>query len=124
MGMSSSLLRLRAWIGLIAFSGTFGLGLLSPGHLGADDDAACGQTGFLNGHPRLQFETVKPTPGATHCPICHWQRAVSMARVASAEAWIFILNPVDAIQSRLSRTVASAIVDPRLSRGPPCDQQT
>jgi len=122
--MASSLQRLRAWIGLIAFSGTFGLGLLSPGHLGADDDTACGQTGFLNGHPSVQFETVKPTPEATHCPICHWQRTVSIARVASAEAWIFQLNPVDALQSALSRSLPSTVIDPQLSRGPPCEQET
>jgi hypothetical protein len=120
--MPSSLLRLRAWISLIFFSGTFGLGLLSPGHPGADDDAACGQAAFLNGHPRVQFETVKPAPETTHCLICHWQRTVGVARVASAEASIFRLNPVDVMQFASSRTVVSAIVDPRLSRGPPSEE--
>lgn len=122
-GMSLSLLRLRAWVALIAFSGTFGFGLLSLGHFGADDDAACGQPGPRSGHSRAQFEVVKLASQATHCPFCHWQRTVSGARVALAGASAVRLSPVDSLQHALTHHPTSPIADPHLSRGPPDDPQ-
>jgi len=119
MGMRVSLLRLRAWVALLTFSGTFGFGLLSQGHFGADDDSACGQPGPRSGHSRVQFESVKPGSQATHCPFCHWQRTVSGGSVALAGASVVQLSPVDSLQHALTHHPTSPNADPHLSRGPP-----
>ena len=121
--MSVSLQRFRAWAALLAFSGTFGLGLVTVGHFGPDDDAACGQTALVSGHPGVQFETVKVASPATHCPFCHWQRAVSGARVASAHAAIAPLLPINLALAVATRALGSTAIDAQSPRGPPQERQ-
>src|SRR5262245_13014501 len=89
--MVTMLRRACAWVAIVAFLGTFGLGAVTPGHLGPDDDAACGTP--TAAHPRLQFESVKAPINTTHCPFCHWQRAVSGAHVSAVEVGVSSMEP-------------------------------
>lgn len=117
--MASSFLRLRAWVALVTFSVTFGMGLATVGHFAPDDDAACGQISLASDHAGTQFETIKLAPTATHCPFCHWQRAVSGASVSADDVATFQLQAVDRLTPPDTRAVGSAAIDPHPSRGPP-----
>jgi hypothetical protein len=110
--------RLAAWVALAAFSGFFGLGW-AGGHLNGDDDAACGPNPLSGAHASIQFENVKTTPIATHCPFCHWQRAVSGAHLSALHTSLFSLEPIDRLIPAGFRAARSAILDRQASRGPP-----
>jgi hypothetical protein len=111
--------RLRAWVALVTFAATFGFGVVTVGHFGPEDDAACGQVGLVDGHPRTQFEAVKLSGPATHCPFCHWQRVVSGANLASVTTALFPLERLARVIPSASRVGGSDVLDSRLSRGPP-----
>lgn len=118
--MVSSFRRLRAWLAIAAFTATFGLGLSASAHFGPDDDAACGQTVVvMGGHSSVQFETPKRVPAPTHCPFCHWQRAVSGASIASAGAAIVQFDDADLLLPPAGRHTRPSVVDERPSRAPP-----
>jgi len=110
--------RFRAWVALAAFVATFGFGTLDIGHLGPDDDAACGASA-LPGHPKAQFETVKIAPPVTHCPFCHWQRVVSGGHPGAVGAQVSPLEPVALVLPPASQLSEAAPLDGYLSRGPP-----
>lgn len=115
----SLLRRLRAWVALLTFTATFGFGVVTVGHFGAEDDAACGQVTLVDGHPRMQFEPVKLSAPATHCPFCHWQRVVSGAHLVSIGTGLFPLEPLARVIPPASRVGDADSLDGRLSRGPP-----
>src|SRR5437867_4443356 len=111
--------RFSAWIALLAFSATFGLGFASSGHNSPDDDAACGQIALSNGHARVQIEPATNARAATHCPFCHWQRAVSGASVVAANAAVVSLDAVGLLRPTTTRALRSVVIDGQSSRGPP-----
>ena len=117
--MASLSQRLRAWAALVTFTVTFGLGVMTLGHLGPEDDAACGPVGSVAGHPRAQFEAVKLATAAAHCPFCHWQRVVGSASLAAISAGFFELQPLARVVPPSSRAAGLDAIDGRLSRGPP-----
>ena len=120
--MASLLQRTCAWAVLVTFSAAFGLGALASGHAGPDDDAACGQVALASGHPHVQFEAVKQTPPATHCPFCHWQRVVSGADFMPVDAGSDPLRAVNRILPPGPADLRSVALDDCWSRGPPADR--
>ncbi len=110
---------LCAWVALLTFTVTFGFGAMTLGHSGPEDDAACGQSGVVNGHPRVQFEAVKLAVPAAHCPFCHWQRVVSGASLAATNTGFFHLEPLARVIPPESRAGQPDALDGRPSRGPP-----
>ena len=117
--MASLPQRVRAWAALFSFTATFGFGVLTAGHFGPEDDAACGPAPSTLGHPRVQFEAVKLAAATAHCPFCHWQRVVGSASLASISAGFFELQPLARVVSSASRAASLDAIDSRLSRGPP-----
>lgn len=117
--MLSSFQRARAWLAIVAFTATFGLGLSASVHFGPNDDAACGEPSLAAGHVAPQFETAKAVPAATHCPFCHWQRVLSGASVVAADHAVIPLTALGLSIAPASRSVGSTAVDERPSRAPP-----
>lgn len=108
-----------AWAALVAFVASFGLGGTAAGHRDADGDASCEQVELAEGHGRVQFEAVKPSPAATHCAICHWQRAVSGANLAAADGGSFQFQLLGRPVLSGARSPRRAARDQHSSRGPP-----
>jgi len=117
--LSPFLRRLQAWVGLVAFATTFGLGVLTSGHLGLEDDAACGGLVGLGTKAPAVAAAVKSPLSPTHCPFCHWQRVVRNAGLPSVDAGISPLEPLTNVAPPASHPGTSATLDGRLSRGPP-----
>lgn len=113
--------RLGAWIALVAFSASFGIGWSASSHHEADNDADCGQVQLASSHPRVQFEAAKDPVQATHCAFCHWQRAVSGARLTVVQHASLSLQPIGRPVPPASRTPQSAALDQHASRGPPSE---
>ncbi len=97
----------------------FGLGLATVGHFGLNDDTACGELPLSGGHSSTEIGTVTPPVSTTHCPLCHWQRAVSGATVASAGDVVSEPEPLDLLNAPASHPAGSTAPDERSSRGPP-----
>jgi hypothetical protein len=118
--MAPLLRRLCAWTALVTFSVAIGLGRMVVGHGGPDDDAACAPVAVAPGHSHstTQFEAPQHAP-ATHCPFCHWQRAVGGASAATLQATIFALKPVEWALPTGPGLPRSSALDAHLSRGPP-----
>ena len=117
--MASLFRRFSAGVALIAFLAGLGLGTLTPGHFGADDDAACGQVAVAAAHPSIQFEAVRPGPPAGHCAFCHWQRVVGVADLAALSSWSVTLEPAHRVLPTGVDAPRSLASDNHLSRGPP-----
>ena len=76
----------RAWIAIAAFVGGLALPWLGQSHEWFDDDAACGQTTYLGSNSPTQLTTAtKAAVPLSHCPYCHWQRAVGGATVSAIQ---------------------------------------
>jgi hypothetical protein len=103
----------------VTFTATFGFGVVTVGHFGPGDDAACGEITPTAGHSRLQVEAARPAPPATHCPFCHWQRSVSGATVASLVDVVSPLESVGALSPAPNRSTRSTALDSQSPRGPP-----
>jgi len=117
--MRLSARRLRVWITLAAFLGTFAVPVATLGHFTADDDAACGQISPVAGHLTTQFESPQAAPPLEHCALCHWLRAVggaspSVPRVVAVVATLNRVAPPAA-----ERAAESPVVSQRSSRAPP-----
>jgi hypothetical protein len=110
--------RLRAYVALAAFVGSFALPLVAKPDFGPDDDSACGQVSLVNGHPVTQIEMVVPPKGFDHCPFCHLQRALSGAAPSTAVALVLPLGAT-AVASPVTRHAGTTAVPHRPSRGPP-----
>ncbi len=117
--MASLLRRVSAWTALITFTVAIGLGGMVAGHQGPDDDTACLPTALTDAHAHssAQFEASKKA--ASHCPVCHWQRAVGGATTVTFQADTFTLEPVEWVLPLGHRAPRSAALDAHLSRGPP-----
>jgi hypothetical protein len=108
--------RLRAWLALVAFVGSFLLPL-AVNHIVWDDDLGDGRP--LSGHAPVQFDAATGSAQADHCALCHWWRAIGHANAgpaADASVW---LQPDE---RREPLTVASPdhlVVRDRPSRAPP-----
>lgn len=91
------------------------------GHSGADDDSACRPVTAANGHSHstAQFESPQKTSPTSHCPFCHWQRAVGGATAGTLHAHNVTLDSVECILIAGPRLPRSAALDAHLSRGPP-----
>jgi hypothetical protein len=104
---------------LVSFSAAFGLGVLTPGHFGPEDDAACAQDAARSVHSRVQFESVHPTAAGAHCPFCHWQRLVGGSGLVAISSVHAVLEPIDRVLTSSARVPRPADLDPHFSRGPP-----
>jgi hypothetical protein len=118
--MAPLLRRASAWTALLGFVVAIGLGRMVVGHTGPDDDAACVPVAVAAGHSHstTQFEAPRNAP-ATHCPFCHWQRAVGGSTTLTLQANTFALEPVEWALPAGSSLPRSAALDAHLSRGPP-----
>jgi hypothetical protein len=117
--MSSLVRRVCAGLALVTFLGGFGLGTLTPGHLGLEDDAACRPLALSGSHPVLQLEAVPRAPSAGHCTFCHWQRIVGGADLGALSLGQVSLEPVERILPLGQQPGRSPAVDHHLSRAPP-----
>jgi len=120
--MSRAFHRLFAWSAIVAFVGTFGLGAVTIGHFGPDDDSACLQTDSTVGHHATQIEAPIAGHAPTHCPFCHWQRMVGGANTVSSQQPGSPLAPVALAIPLVSRAVGSSAVKERPSRAPPSNR--
>jgi hypothetical protein len=71
------------------------------------------------GHPRIQFEEVRPSTVPAHCPFCDWQRVLGAADVAAAPSERTPLQPTARTLLSDADAISTADLDPHLSRGPP-----
>jgi hypothetical protein len=116
--MASAARRALAWVVLATFAATFGFGAALPSHLSGDDDPAC-NPGTATGHNSSQFETVKASTSAAHCPFCHWQRVVGGAYLSSGVTGDTQLQSADAALPVSFDRASSIFPDDQSSRGPP-----
>ena len=110
--------RLLAWCAIFAFTGTFGFGAGTLGHSGVDDDAAC-RGAITAGHPITQIGAAAKTTPASHCPFCHWQRAVSGASILAADLGASPLLAVDLATSVTTHAPGVSAISLQPSRAPP-----
>jgi hypothetical protein len=110
--------RLRAWLALAAFAGSFGLPFADPHRFGASDDAACSPVAFVSGHAVIGVGPLTPSTPPEHCPFCHFGRALCGAAPTPVVA---LVRPVDAAvaTSAAVRSLRDSAVVERPSRAPP-----
>jgi len=108
--------RLRAWLALVAFVGSFLLPL-AANHIAWDDDVGDGRP--ISGHSPTQFDAATASARADHCALCHWWRAIGNANaglLADASVW---LQPDEICGSAAISSPDHLVVHDRPSRAPP-----
>jgi hypothetical protein len=108
--------RLRAWLALVAFVGSFLLPL-AANHIAWDDDLGDGRP--VAAHSPTQFDAATGSAPTDHCALCHWWRAIGNANaglVADANVW---LRPDELHETGAVSSPDHLVVFDRPSRAPP-----
>jgi hypothetical protein len=115
------LARLGSWATCFAFVAGLLFPLWGGAHFLADDDPACGPSGFA-AHAVEQFVPVQAAPGVDHCVLCHSWRLLGSA--AAGERRDVLSWPVPVASTVPSSTARPARFSPRVdsSRAPMDDR--
>ena len=110
---------LRGWLALAAFFGGLTLPFQSERHFWGIDDPSCEQPSVYGLQTTTTLKAATPAPTATHCAICHWQRAVGGASTASTQSVVAWLTPLDSAPPLVSTLVPFVVRSDKPSRAPP-----